>query len=253
MDKHQGQSFNSILFCGCSHVYGTDLEDYYRHINGMEPIDNYWNVGEHQSSHRYSRLLANRYGAMEYNISEPGGSNDHIAAKVVEFVNKNFSPDLAIIQLTYPTRFLAYDDYHRTWQNVMPSHMGYLPKELNEAKDLFYKYVYHDRMAVMHYWRNAYLLQEMFRAKGIEYFFFRTCNVPHLEDDLYYPYIDQTRFFKQSMQEDLSKGLHETFCVPKVKGVTVGCHLNEMGHRKVYKYILNSIEHFYTHGFQRLS
>lgn len=253
MDKHQGQSFNSILVCGCSHAYGSDLENYHRHINGMEPIENSKIVGEHQSSHRYSRLLANHYGALEYNISEPGVSNDHIAAKVVEFVNQTSSPDLAIVQLTYPTRFLTYDDRYDRWQNVMPNHQEHLSKSLLEARDLFYKYVYHDRMASMHYWRNAYLLQEMFRAKGIEYFFFRTCNIPHLKDDLYYPYIDQTRVFKQTMQEDLSMNLHKTFCVPKIKGVANGYHLNEAGHKKVYKYILNSIEHFYTHGFQRLS
>ncbi len=252
MDKHQDLSFNSILFCGCSHVYGSDLEAYHRHLRGMEQVNNVKVVGEHQSSHRYSRLVADHYGAQEYNISKPGISNDHIAAKVVGFVEQQ-SVDLAIVQLTHSTRLLSYNDSDKRWEDIMPSEQEYLPRKLSEAKEAFYKYVYHDRMSSMHYWRNAYLLQEMFRAKGIEYFFFRTCNIPHQKDDLYYPYIDQTRVFSQTMQEDLALRLHSKYTVPKVKGVTRGNHLNELGHEKVSKYLINSIEHFYTHGFQRLS
>tara|TARA_B100000902_G_scaffold3954_1_gene5091 strand:- start:189 stop:773 length:585 start_codon:yes stop_codon:yes gene_type:complete len=85
-----------IYFDGCSWTYGGELEE------------------EHRESQRFSRLVCEELGAEEYNISKGGASNNRIVRQLL--VENNISDyDLAIIQMTYPSRTEYYD---KKWKGI---------------------------------------------------------------------------------------------------------------------------------------
>ncbi len=78
-----------IYFDGCSWTEGAELKD------------------PHQS--RYSKIICDKLGAEEYNISKSGAGNDRMVRQLL-VDHKNISEfDLVIIQLTYPERHEYYD------------------------------------------------------------------------------------------------------------------------------------------------
>lgn len=251
MDNHQDLSFNNILFCGCSYAFGDELQAQHHYFQTGEKLKHAYLGGKYQFENRYSRLVANHFGAKDFNLSGCGFANDLIVAKTVEFVNDQFHPDLAIIQFSHPTRFLGFDNMYG-WRSILPSGTeGDMSLLLKTAEKFFYKYVYHDKMAMMHYWRNMYLLQEMFKAKGIEYFFLR-CAGDTTPDDLFHPYLDRSRILEKNMWQHLLEQYNPKYRVSKIKGITPGGHPNELGHKKIADYLINTIEQYYSH-VQRLS
>ena len=76
-----------FLFVGCSNTFGTELKEPY--------------------NSRYSRLLCDALGANEYNIAEPGMSNDWIARRTVEETRKK-KYDRVYVQLTAVIRTELY-------------------------------------------------------------------------------------------------------------------------------------------------
>ena len=76
-----------IYFDGCSWTRGAELEN--------------------RKEERFSRLVADHFGAEEKNISLSGGSNDRIVRNLL--VNKNIEEyDLAVIEMTFPARTEYY-------------------------------------------------------------------------------------------------------------------------------------------------
>jgi len=65
-------------------------------------------LGEDFKNIRWSKILCNQLGAEEYNISSSGSSNQRILRNLA---TKNFNEkyDLAVIQLTFPSRTEYYD------------------------------------------------------------------------------------------------------------------------------------------------
>jgi len=72
-----------ILFVGCSITWGDELQD--------------------RQNDRYSRLICDALGANETNVAECGRSNDWIARRTVEEVQKK-DYDRVYVQLTIPSR-----------------------------------------------------------------------------------------------------------------------------------------------------
>ena len=78
-----------IYFDGCSWTWGAELEDPYQS--------------------RFSKIISDKLGAEEYNISKRGASNHRIVRQLL-VDHKNISEfDLVIIQLTLPHREEYYD------------------------------------------------------------------------------------------------------------------------------------------------
>jgi len=79
-----------IYFDGCSMTHGRGY------------------LGEDFKNIRWSKILCNQLGAEEYNISSSGSSNQRILRNLA---TKNFNEkyDLAVIQLTFPSRTEYYN------------------------------------------------------------------------------------------------------------------------------------------------
>ena len=78
-----------IYFDGCSWTEGAELKD------------------PHQS--RFSKIICDKLGAEEYNISKSAAGNDRMVRQLL-VDHKNISEfDLVIIQLTFPSRHEYYD------------------------------------------------------------------------------------------------------------------------------------------------
>ena len=79
-----------IYFDGCSYTEGIGY------------------LGEDYLDKRWSKLLCTKLGAEEYNISESGGSNQRILRNI-STTHYNDTYDIAIIQLTFPSRTEFYN------------------------------------------------------------------------------------------------------------------------------------------------
>lgn len=99
-----------IYFDGCSWTRGGELT-----------------IAERKAS-RFSRLVADHFGAEEKNLSLSGGSNDRIVRNML--VNKKIEEyDLAVIEMTFPARTEYYsgitwkkDDVISGWLPVNPKY-----------------------------------------------------------------------------------------------------------------------------------
>ena len=86
-----------IYFDGCSWTWGAELEDPYQS--------------------RFSKIISDKLGAEEYNISKRGASNHRIVRQLL-VDHKNISEfDLVIIQLTLPHREEYYDKRSETFKD----------------------------------------------------------------------------------------------------------------------------------------
>ena len=83
-----------IYFDGGSWCYGSELLD--------------------RNKSRYSKIVCDKLGAEEYNISQPGGSNAMMERHLL-VDHKNIKEfDLVIIQMVYPDRTEYYDRYKKS-------------------------------------------------------------------------------------------------------------------------------------------
>tara|TARA_Y100001963_G_scaffold121884_1_gene170822 strand:+ start:354 stop:1046 length:693 start_codon:yes stop_codon:yes gene_type:complete len=88
-----------IYFDGCSWTEGGELKE------------------ELRESQRFSAIVSKELGAEEYNLSQSMSSNDKILRHLV-FDNDIRDYDLAIIQMTYPSRTEYYDRKKERFQNI---------------------------------------------------------------------------------------------------------------------------------------
>lgn len=90
-----------IYFDGCSRMWGGELEN--------------------KEQERFSFLVSKELGAEEYNIARPMASNDRIIRHLI--FDHNISDfDLAVIQMTFPSRTEYYDKTKNKFLNVGINH-----------------------------------------------------------------------------------------------------------------------------------
>ena len=112
-----------IYFDGCSFTVGDELQ--YRKKN------------------RYSRIIADKLGGIDYNFARSGGSNRRIVRNLIE---RDLSPyDMFIIQLTKNMRTEYYDgtDWIRIKYPVKYE-SGKFREGMNEFWEEYYRNIYHD-------------------------------------------------------------------------------------------------------------
>ena len=112
-----------IYIDGCSGTYGAGLQN--------------------KEETRYSKILANKLGAEEYNFARNGGSNRRLVRNLIE---KDLSSyDLFIIQLTKNIRTEYYngDDWIRVKYPVKNNSNKFWGG-MNEFWEEYYRNIYHD-------------------------------------------------------------------------------------------------------------
>jgi len=109
-----------IYFDGCSWTWGAELKDPYQS--------------------RYSKIVSDKLGAEEYNISKPGASNSRMVRQLL-VDHKDLSEfDLIVIQMTYPQRMEYYDKdmrkfvQNRNWSQTAKLSINQL-REVRWCKD----------------------------------------------------------------------------------------------------------------------
>ena len=109
-----------IYFDGCSWTWGAELKDPYQS--------------------RYSKIVSDKLGAEEYNISKPGASNSRMVRQLL-VDHKDLSEfDLVVIQMTYPQRMEYYDKdmrkfvQNRNWSQTAKLSINQL-REVRWCKD----------------------------------------------------------------------------------------------------------------------
>jgi hypothetical protein len=138
---------------------------------------------------RYSKFLADKFGAEDINQSEGGGSNQRIFRTTFDWISKNrdkLKDTLFVIQLSYPVRNEIWvnrtwqDDYGNSshWFGAQFGHDGYTAWETHQRdtsvdKDEINFYYVPDNKTVSEItWRYVIGLQSFFRVNNIKYILF---------------------------------------------------------------------------------
>ena len=110
-----------IYFDGCSYTEGKNY------------------LGDDYKNLRWSKLLCDKLGAEEYNISDSGSCNQRILRNLAnEHCNKDY--DLMIIQLSYPNRTEYYNGSF--FQQVNNKWINLLKKSTDSAVSLTFQMYY---------------------------------------------------------------------------------------------------------------
>lgn len=137
-----------ILFNGCSVTHGDELEE------------------DKKEEQRFSRLIANHYGAEDINLGCNGNSNDAIARTTIDWLLNNPNPDKVIIQWTATSRIEGYQLFCGKEQYV------FVTTQTPRKWEKFYAHYYHPQLGVDCLWKNYYLLEQLFIERGIDYYMF---------------------------------------------------------------------------------
>lgn len=105
-----------LLISGCSFAYGLGLELFHPEINGKDWPDrpSTWkerkpHIKQFIYDNRWGKLLADKLGLKEVNVSTPGNSNLGASLSLKEWINLNGLDDVdtIVFQLTCPVRAAA--------------------------------------------------------------------------------------------------------------------------------------------------
>ena len=129
-----------IVFAGCSFTWGDELEN--------------------PEEQRFSRLVCNKLGAEEINVSCCGWSNDLILHNFL----KQPKPDVAVIQWTIKNRWQIWDDSQNDWETLNVNKKYRL--QWNAIR--YYRHVYTDQHGIENYWKNVYLTEQYCKDNDIK-------------------------------------------------------------------------------------
>ena len=138
---------------------------------------------------RYSKFLADKFGAEDINQSEGGGSNQRIFRTTYDWISKNqdkLKDTLFVLQLSYTVRNEIWvsrtwrDDYGNEshWFGSQFGHDGYTAWEHNERdtsvdkEEFNFNYIPDNKTLSEITWRYVISLQSFFKINNIKYIFF---------------------------------------------------------------------------------
>lgn len=131
-----------LLVTGCSWTWGQGIELAYPPNYGMDwenRSQNWMKLSEGQlefiRTNRWSKLLADKMGLEEVNVSTPGNSNASSLKSLVEWIDKNDlnDTDTIIFQITHPFRYFALNMEGNT-PTTGYELAEYIEKELKKGK-----------------------------------------------------------------------------------------------------------------------
>jgi hypothetical protein len=144
---------------------------------------------ENEIEERYSKFLADKFGAEDINQSEGGGSNQRIFRTTLDWISENqdkLKDTVFVIQLTYPVRNEIWckrsweNDFGNisNWHGAQFGHDGYTAWEAHERDtsidkdEINFNYVPDDITSSDISWRYVISLQSFFKSNNIRYIFF---------------------------------------------------------------------------------
>jgi len=187
---------------------------------------------------RYSKLIADKFGAEDINQSSGGGSNQRIFRTTFEWISENqdkLKNTLFVIQLTYPIRNeiwvngehiikerqLDQVEWSGGWIHSghgddgrwVTSKFGHkIQVDSTVREKVNFNYVPHNKECSEITWRYALGLQSYFKSNNIKYIFFdgginrldKTCKIAELVDFIYMTptYLELSRKFYQGVIQD---------------------------------------------------
>ena len=111
------------------------------YFDGCSITHGFGYLGDEYKDVRWSKLLSNKLGAEEYNFALCGGCNQRILRNI-SIENRIEEYDLAIIQLTFPSRTEFYHD--NKFSQINPRFASNKKGMSNLAWQMYYKNIYHE-------------------------------------------------------------------------------------------------------------
>ena len=134
-----------ILFNGCSHTYGVELE--------------------HPETQRYSALL----GHDHVNLAQGGKCNDLIVKETIEWLENN-TCDFVIVQFTLVTRFSHWEN--GKWRSYQPKNATLT----NRVPRYYYKWISSNQLHYTNFWKNVFVMESYLKKRNIPHYFWRFAN-----------------------------------------------------------------------------
>lgn len=235
-----------LFFSGDSWTYGSELQ-------GKE------NDREHRRTHRFSYLVGKKLNKTFYNLGIPGGSNDEITRKTIEWFESGNSCDTAIIQLTTTSRveYVYQQDKEKPitlsflsssgWSNRLNLSRN-ITRILKKIRDDYYKNFYNDCIGLYNFHKNIFILEQYFESRNIKYYFLKYLsennfsNFKILSDGFCWENVCKNNYFKIPTlmngivpKEDMCPDYRREGYKP-----LMGLHPNEIGHEKIANYIIEN-------------
>ena len=179
---------------------------------------------ENEIEERYSKFLADKFGAEDINQSEGGGSNQRIFRTTLDWISENqdkLKDTVFVIQLTYPVRNEIWckrsweNDFGNisNWHGAQFGHDGYTAWEAHERDtsidkdEINFNYTPDNKTSSEITWRYVISLQSFSKINNIKYIFFegdinehgfldKTCKIAELVNfDCFYqePFLGSAR------------------------------------------------------------
>ena len=205
-----------ILFVGCSITWGDELQD--------------------RMKDRYSRLVCDALGANETNVAECGTSNDWIARRTVEEVQKK-EYDRVYVQLTVPNRLEYFTEEGAYKFSIQAAERK---NDLAYKMKWYYKFVRNLQNDVENMYKNKFIIESVVK-----------CPLTFIVADCCYEYFPKMLYLhRQSNWNRLCKIDHsqiwgDILGHPFRKG-PLGKKENhplEGPHKKIADYLLNSTKY----------
>jgi len=212
-----------LYFNGCSYTHGKGCED--------------------RKKQRFSTLVSDRLGADHYNDSKSGSSNDGIVYRTFNWMQNN-TCDYAIIMMTHAARIdLSL--------RIMPGELHNTPEEVRQKCRLFYENFYNEQVGAVNFYKNRYLLEQLFEKRGIPLLLFQYCPFPDQESNPFktmckgdLPLVSKTFWnnfeLSPNIQTILGRRKNKEFYWSEKDKRTIG-HFNYKGHEKVADWIIDKL------------
>ena len=205
-----------ILFVGCSITWGDELQD--------------------RLKDRYSRLVCDALGANETNVAECGRSNDWIARRTVEEVQKK-EYDRVYVQLTVPNRLEYFTEEGAHKFSLQAAERK---NDLAYKMKWYYKFVRNFQNDVENMYKNKFIIESVVKCPLT--FIVADCTLEH-KPEMWH--LHKQSNWNRLCKIDHSWIWHDILGHPFRKG-PLGRKENhplEGPHKKIADYLLNSTKY----------
>ena len=205
-----------ILFVGCSITWGDELQD--------------------RLKDRYSRLVCDALGANETNVAECGRSNDWIARRTVEEVQKK-EYDRVYVQLTVPNRLEYFTEEGAHKFSLQAAERK---NDLAYKMKWYYKFVRNFQNDVENMYKNKFIIESVVKCPLT--FIVADCTLEH-KPEMWH--LHRQSNWNRLCKIDHSWIWHDILGHPFRKG-PLGRKENhplEGPHKKIADYLLNSTKY----------
>ena len=225
-----------LYFNGCSYTKGKGIDG-----NDQDILNK-----------RFSTLVSNRLDVDHHNDAKSGSSNDAIVYRTFEWMQKN-TCDQAIILMTHAARMdlsiRLMPGY--SFQKTCDTKFTDCSPELSTKMKLFYDNFYNDQVGAINFYKNRYLLEQLFEKRGIPLLLLQFTPFPCQETNPFktlckgdLPLVQKTFWnnfeLSPSIKTILGRRGNKEYYWSKDRNKVIG-HFNYKGHEKVADWIIDKL------------